>query len=132
METFTPRRILILDDDKALCEILEAALTDNGFEVKILKSTNNIIEDVSSFQPDAVLLDYILPGINGGELCHQIKTNRLTKNIPVILFSAYARVLQSLGDYGCDCFVEKPFDLWDLLQTIDNLSVTTSGLVDSE
>lgn len=73
------------------------------------------------FKPDLVLLDYLLPGINGGELCGQIKRHQAFSKIPVIIYSAYPKVLTSLGDYGCDLFLPKPFDLDELAKHIETL-----------
>lgn len=114
------KRILILDDDKAVLEALEAALEYANFDVKTARESDDIFKDIEEFNPDLVLIDYLLRGINGGELCHQIKSNSRTAQLPVILISAYPRVLLSLGDYGCNAFMAKPFDLSDLVSQINN------------
>jgi CheY-like chemotaxis protein len=75
-----------------------------------------------TYRPDIVILDYILNGINGGELCHQIKMNRHTAQLPVVIMSAYPKVLQSLGDYGCNTFIPKPFDIDHILNCIKELT----------
>src|SRR5690242_11563334 len=103
------KKILIIDDDNDILDVMNEALTYEGYEVKGLPKTDNIFPEILQYQPDLVILDYILNGVNGGELCHQIKINRFTQRLPVILMSAYPRVLQSLGDYGCNVFIAKPF-----------------------
>src|SRR5438067_1796848 len=108
-------KILIIDDDADLLELLQDFLQGEGFEVKTNKSSAGIFETITQFQPDLIILDYLLDGINGGELCHQVKS---TTHIPVILYSAYSRVLLSLGTYGCDQFIPKPFDLYFLLESV--------------
>lgn len=113
------KRILVIDDDQDILEILSEMLDYWGFKVKTLLSSVTIFDDIAEFKPDLVLMDYILSGINGGEICHQIKTNKVTKSLPVILISAYPRVLQSLGSYSSDDFVAKPFDIDDLLASIN-------------
>jgi len=128
MENTPAKKVLILDDDQAILDVLKQALTDNEYEVKTLGSTEDIIDEIEIYQPEVVLLDYLLPRINGGELCHQIKSNRLTRHLSVILCSAYPRVLYSLQeDYGCDAFLEKPFDLSTLLDTIGYFSGKVIG-----
>ena len=114
------KKILILDDDEAVLEALEAALEYNKFTVKTADKSDDIFKVIEEYKPDLVLIDYILTGINGGEICHQIKTNEATSHIPVILISAYPRVLLSLGDYGCDAFIAKPFDLSELVEQVNN------------
>jgi len=116
---FKITKILVVEDDGNLVEILEEFFRQVGYNVKVLNVVNNIIEVVGDFQPDLVLLDYLLPVSNGGELCSQIKRNEITCMIPVIIFSAYPKVLLSLGDYGCDAFIAKPFDLDNLLFHIE-------------
>ena len=114
------KRILIIDDDQAVLEVLEEVLDYSGFVVKASLYTHDIFKDIEAYQPDLVLIDYLLSGINGGELCHQIKTKAETKNLPVVLISAYPRVLMSLGSYGCDTFIAKPFDIAELVDNINN------------
>jgi DNA-binding response OmpR family regulator len=63
----------------------------------------------------------LLAGINGGELCGCIKRDYNVDNLPVIMMSAYPKVIASLGYYGCDDFLPKPFNLSDLLIKINHL-----------
>lgn len=115
------KKILIVDDDNDILEVMTEALVYEGYEVKGLQKTDNIFPEIIQYKPDLVLLDYILNGVNGGELCHQVKINRHTSRLPVILMSAYPRVLQSLGDYGCDMFISKPFELSEVISSIQQL-----------
>jgi DNA-binding response OmpR family regulator len=114
------KTILIIDDDPNVLEILEEVLIYSNFTVKGMQGTNDILKAINDYKADLVLMDYILNGINGGELCHQIKANVKTAHIPVVLISAYPRVLQSLGAYGCDLFIPKPFNITDLVNNIND------------
>jgi DNA-binding response OmpR family regulator len=118
---FRRSRILAIEDDNSLCEILEVLFYQSGYECLIVQETTDITGLMQEFKPDLVLIDYLLPKINGGELCSQIKQNSLFARIPVIIYSAYSRVLLSLGNYGCDYFLAKPFDLDDLTRNIEVL-----------
>ena len=109
-------RILLIEDDEAVRSIIVDALTD--YTVIAKEDTSNIFQLIEEHKPDLVLMDYILPNINGGELCHQIKTNPSTSDLPVIILSGYPQILYSLGSYGCDAILEKPFDLSKLLETV--------------
>jgi CheY-like chemotaxis protein len=109
-------RILLIEDDEAVRSVIQEALTD--YTVIATDDTSNIFKLIEEHKPDLVLMDYILPHINGGELCHQIKVNPSTANLPVIIVSGYPRILYSLGSYGCDAILEKPFDLSKLLDTV--------------
>jgi DNA-binding response OmpR family regulator len=115
------KRILFLDNDEGVLDVMQEVLNYEGFHVKIIEETENIFPLIDGFKPDLVILDYILSGMNGGEICHQIKTNPKTTKLPVMLISAYPGVIKSLGYYGCDDFVSKPFDLEDIVGRVRNL-----------
>jgi DNA-binding response OmpR family regulator len=112
------KRILVVDNDPAILDVMEEVLSYEGFVVKTYIDTDNIFTCIDNFHPNLVLIDYILDGINGGELCAQIKKNPQTSSLPVIIMSAYSKVLLSLGNYGCDDFIAKPFDLDDFVNRI--------------
>jgi DNA-binding response OmpR family regulator len=114
------KSILIVDDDQDVLEMLEEVLLYEDFNVRGLQQTHDIFSVITEYKPDLVLMDYILTGINGGELCHQIKISPQTSDLPVILISAYPKVLESLGWYGCDAFIAKPFNISDLISRINN------------
>lgn len=118
------KSILILDNDPSILEVMEEALSYEGFFVNTFKETEDIISLVTKFKPDLVITDYILNGINGGELCKKIKNTSSTCHLPVIIISAYSKVLQSLGYYGCNAYVAKPFDLTEMIDLIKNLVET--------
>jgi CheY-like chemotaxis protein len=109
-------RILLIEDDEAVRNVIEEALSD--YTVIATDDTSDIFKLIEEHKPDLVLMDYILPNINGGELCHLIKVNPITANLPVIIISGFPRILYSLGSYGCDAILEKPFDLSKLLETV--------------
>jgi DNA-binding response OmpR family regulator len=112
------KKVLVIDDDEAVLDVMKEALIYEGFEVKTADRADDVQAMISTYQPDLLLIDYILKGINGGEICHQVKDNGKEKKLPVIIVSAYPKVLTSLGDYGCDKFIAKPFDLDDLVGSI--------------
>ncbi|WP_316789510.1 response regulator [Pedobacter frigoris] len=115
----TSKSILIIENDEGLVEMLTELFEYEGFIVRSYKEAEDVFELIQDFTPDIVLLDYLLPKINGGELCAQLKKNPLTKHIPVIICSAYPQVLLSLGSYGCNAFISKPFELSELLLKIN-------------
>lgn len=112
------KRILVLDDDRYILDILAEALTYEEFEVKTAMDIKSFFALMDDYQPNLVMIDYLLQGINGGVVCHQIKSEVETQKLPVILMSAYPRVFESLGTYGCDEFIAKPFDLYALIDKV--------------
>ena len=115
------KRILILEDNQDILEMLTEWLTSIGYEVAAYHSVTDIVSLVEENRPDLIMLDYLLGGINGGEYCSQLKKNQKTKHIPIIMLSAHQRVIDSLGHYGWDAFVAKPFDIEELAQQINTL-----------
>lgn len=112
------KNILIIENDEGLVELLEELFSYEGYQVRCYRESDDIFSLMEDFTPDIVLIDYLLPGINGGELCAQLKRDPSKKHIPVIIFSAYSQVLLSLGSYGCNAFIAKPFELASLLDQI--------------
>lgn len=114
-------KILIIDDNYPVLEILNEWLSEEGFMVKALPETNNLLDLIKSFKPNLVLLDYQLKGVNGGRLCQQIKSDHQYNNIPVVIFSAFPESLLLLGLHQADLFIQKPFDLYLLTQQFKEL-----------
>jgi DNA-binding response OmpR family regulator len=115
------KRILILDDNQDILDIVHETLSYEQFDVKSTSNGNEVMPMMGEFSPDLVILDYRVAGINGGELCKQIKCHPDYKNIPVIIFSAYINHDDELLGYGCDAIINKPFDLTELVQKVNNL-----------
>jgi len=114
------KKILIVEDDRDILDLLKDVLEKEGFEVTDLNHTESITKSIEKHHVELVILDFLLPGINGGELCHDIKCHPSTASIPVIMLSAFPRVLESLGNYGSDAFIAKPFDVGELVRTVNN------------
>ena len=111
------KKILVVDDDLAILEVVEYFLTANGFKVQTHPTGLMVNEVVSHFEPDIILLDIMLPGKLGTQVCNEIKQ---IQNIPIIFFSAHANVLDSLSICKAEAFIEKPFEIETLLNTIQS------------
>lgn len=113
------KRILVLDDDADILDILSMLLTDGGYEIQTLSSGDKVFEAISSFHPDLVLMDVMLANMDGRLICKQMKSNNDTQNIPVILISGTHDLAFSLNQIGApNDFVAKPFDIDHLLGKI--------------
>lgn len=123
--SFMTKTILIVDDQNDILDVLKEALEGEGYNVIALSYTEDITSSVKQFNPDLVMLDFLLAGINGGEHCHFLKTDPMTMHIPVVMMSGYPRVLESLGNYGADAFIAKPFGLDDITSTVKYLLEAT-------
>lgn len=115
------KRILIIEDDEDILQVLETVLLQNEFVVKGLGRTDDILKLTAEFKPDLILTDFLLSGTNGGKICQLIKSDKSTCHIPVILISAYPELAVSIGTFGFDAFITKPFDINALVSKIHEL-----------
>lgn len=115
------KKILLVENDLPLRELLIEIFVDYHFIVKGFEYTENLYELAVRFKPDIIILDYLLPKINGDELCRQIKTKASTATIPIILFSAFNNAVKSNETCNWDAFLAKPFDLDVLINTVKTL-----------
>ncbi|MEJ6980392.1 response regulator [Pedobacter sp. P351] len=123
------KRILVVEDNAEQREMLREVLSYLDFLVIALPDGKELFSLVESFKPDLLLIDYILPGENGVELCHKLKQDPRTSGMPVILMSAYLGVLEHFS--CCSDVLCKPFDLDVLLQKINILTGEKSSFVRS-
>lgn len=113
-------RILVLDDDPGILEAIDLSLTFCGFQVRPLLSGDNLFRMIDDFEPNLIILDYLLSGRNGGEICHELKQIPEKKDIPIIMLSAFPEAAVKTADCGVDSFLPKPFDLNILVKEINN------------
>lgn len=109
-----------MDDDSDILEVLQYILEDSGYEVETLSNGHNLFTKIKELQPDLILLDIMLGGLDGRELCRNLKSAKETHDIPVILISASHYIsLSSLSQNGGpDDFIAKPFDIDVLLRSV--------------
>ncbi|WP_184545713.1 response regulator [Mucilaginibacter sp. FT3.2] len=114
------RRILAVDDDNDILEILQYILEESGYEVETLSDGHCLFDSIRKHQPDLILLDIMLGGLDGRELCKHLKGMKETHDIPVIMISASHSVPIKAQNHtdGPDDFIAKPFDLDVLLQSV--------------
>jgi len=116
-------RILIADDNEANCELLEAYLAEISCEVAIAVDGQETLDKVAAFQPDLLLLDIMMPKLNGFEVCKKIKEDPATRRIMVLMVTA----LNELGDIeraveaGTDDFLSKPVQKIELVKRVHNM-----------
>lgn len=108
------QKILIVDDDNNIAELVSLYLTKECFETMIVNDGESALTAVETFKPNLMLLDLMLPGIDGYQVCREIR-NRST--LPIIMLSAKGEVFDKvLGlELGADDYMEKPFDTKELV-----------------
>ncbi len=111
------QKILIVDDDEHIAELISLYLTKECFETMIVGDGETAFKSVASFQPDLILLDLMLPGIYGYQVCREVRAN---SSIPIIMLSAKGEVFDKvLGlELGADDYMEKPFDSKELVARV--------------
>lgn len=115
-------KILVIDDDKDLLEVTQSLLTKKGFEVEINTNWEQALQKIETFKPQIILLDVFLNDVDGLDICKQLKAMPDTRHIPVLIFSAYPRVAESvIYEYGADDFIAKPFEVNDLIVKVHSI-----------
>jgi DNA-binding response OmpR family regulator len=122
-------KILVIDDDVDLLFLGSSMLRQKGFEVHSLARPENVLHVVKSFRPDLILLDIKLGDYDGRDLCRQLKNNPETKDIKIILYSAFPETSVDVMKYGADDFIMKPYEMDYLIGRIRHLlKMPTSNL----
>jgi twitching motility two-component system response regulator PilG len=114
------KKILIVEDEESLLSLESTLLVSKGYEVKGVVDGPSALESVASIKPDLILLDVMLPYMDGYQVCRQIKANEATCYIPVVMLSAKKREedLVKAEQAGADWYIIKPFKSKMLIETI--------------
>ena len=116
-------RILIVDDNQSNCELLDAYLSECPCEIDFAYDGQQALEKVDEFKPDLILLDVMMPKLNGFEVCEKIKADPEKKQIMILMVTA----LNELGDIeravnaGTNDFVSKPVTKLELVKRVENM-----------
>ncbi len=111
------KKVMIADDDPGILDAVEAMLEFGGYEVSSTANGATVLE-IRSDLPDLLLLDIWMSGTDGRDVCKQLKAQEFTKNMPIIMISASTELENSAKEAGADDFLEKPFDMEELLNKI--------------
>ena len=113
------KKVLAVDDDPYILDALIELLKYSGYDVNTTPKGDEVFQKIDEYSPDIILLDIMLSGMDGREICKQIKANQQTSGIPVIMISATPNLTQSVMESGANDFVSKPFDIFLLLDKIE-------------
>lgn len=118
------KKVLIVDDDAEILELMVDVLARDGrFEVKTASSGYEAGIQTQQFRPDLILLDYMLPDVNGNVVCHTIKSNPEFENTKIIIVSGVIKQdeIENLLKSGAEDFIKKPFNIGELTNKISNV-----------
>lgn len=113
------KRILVVDDNLDVLQVIKTILELKEYEVQTLLNGDKIIEKIKKIQPDLILLDVYLAGHNGIDIYVDIKANPHFNHIPVVMMSAHSNLAAMLQNCKVDAFIQKPFELSNLLLVIE-------------
>ncbi len=114
------RKVLIVEDNKTQRHFLRELLAANAFEVRTARDGVDALEQIQRDRPDVVILDVVMPRLNGYEVCRQIKRDPATQTLPVIFCSSNAGLSDRYwgAKLGAIAYVSKPFQPQELLDAI--------------
>lgn len=114
------QKIMIVDDDNNIAELISLYLIKECFETQIFNDGESALEALDTYEPNLILLDLMLPGMDGYQVCREVRTK---SNIPIIMLSAKGEVFDKvLGlELGADDYMEKPFDSKELVARVKSV-----------
>ncbi|NCD69588.1 response regulator [Mucilaginibacter agri] len=115
------KKILIADDDPGIVDAVEMMLNFYDYDVRTTYDGRDTLKLSDEQLPDLFLLDIWMSGVDGRDICRELKASDKTRHIPVLMISASNDVGTSAHDAGADDFMTKPFDMQQLITKIENL-----------
>ena len=106
-----PFRILVVDDEQLICELVESLFADRGVEVETAASGAEALKRAARNPPDLILLDVVLPGLNGHAVCRLLRNRPRLREVPIYMLTASAREADraASASAGANGHIEKPF-----------------------
>lgn len=119
----SPKNILVVDDEEAICRALQLFLQQKGFIVTTVHTGMAALSHVATTLPDLIMLDVMMPGMDGLQVLRKLKEDDRTKSIPVVILSAAAELqdLQKGWDQGTDVYLTKPIQLDQLADMVESI-----------
>ena len=117
------KQVLVCDDDPVILRLVQVNLELEGFDVLLADNGESAIEVATAEHPDLVILDIMMPRLDGYQTCQRLKGAETTKDIPVVFLSAKAQQsdIEKGREYGVEEYLTKPFDPNDLVDVVQRL-----------
>ena len=116
------KKILVVDDDLDIIEPLALILESKGYNVETITKGKLVYSKIDSFKPDLLLLDILMSGSDGREICRNLKKDKKTSTLVVVMMSAHPSAEKDSKEIGADDFIAKPFETEDLVDIIEKNS----------
>lgn len=112
-------RVLIVDDDLDLLTVVKSLLRKKGFEVLAYSDWDKAWESIQTCEPQLIILDVFLTGIDGLDACRKLKSSPISRHIPILVFSSFPNIAETaIYEYGADDFIAKPFEVNEIIKKI--------------
>lgn len=115
------KKILVIDDDPDIGVMLKMMLEYKGYSAIVTERADQVHNLISKDHINLIILDMLLSGANGTEICSELKRNDATSKIPILMISAHPNAKELCELAGANSFIAKPFDMHDILSRIDSL-----------
>jgi len=117
------KKILIVDDEPDILRLISLRLRKLGYDVLTAVDGKEALDAIRNENPDLVLLDLLIPFMNGAEVCEQIKNDKTLKHIPIILFTAHSDTMtaEKAKKLGAEDYIVKPFVLEELTDKVEEI-----------
>jgi len=117
------KRVMVVDDDPDALALIEKILTDEGFELIKVSNATEVGLKAAQLSPDLILLDFLMPEINGFEVCVALRENELTRSTPIMAVTCLTKEqdIERIFDCGADEYLAKPFKIDQLLEKVRDL-----------
>ncbi len=122
-------RIAYVDDDVELTRLVSGALSEEGWEVLVENDGESGLEMILVEQPDLIILDVMMPGLTGWEICKYIRSKPDWAQTPILMMTGIGERINAMTAplYGADAFIDKPFDIDDVVETVRQLLAQAEG-----
>jgi DNA-binding response OmpR family regulator len=122
-------RILVIDDEPEITEIIDTYLSESGYTVAVENDPNAAVSKAKNFKPDVILLDIMMPGVDGYEVCRQMKAESALANTPIIFLTGKDKSDDMGRSFksGGDMFIKKPFSCERLLEIVNIVLMSAGG-----
>lgn len=115
------KKILVVDDDSGIGEMLKTLLEFYGYDVTVTEQPEETISIIKSENIDLVMLDMLISGVNGTDVCKKLRNTEATAQIPVLMMSALHDAGVKCKNAGANDFIAKPFEMEDLISKLNSI-----------
>jgi len=110
--------VLVIDDNEDILFMLKAMLNFKGYTVSVKENTDDLENFITALSPSIIIMDMLLSGADGREICKQIKATPRLSSIPILMISAHPQAKEECFAAGANYFLAKPFEMNDIFETL--------------